>query len=249
MGKWGSASAWFLCDGYNMVANKLQALRYRAEAVTEPTHGIGDTWEEHTPAGMGRAELVQEGAFFDSSTSGGLVHQMYSSNVALATTSAERIVCLGMSAKTSGNDFVGLEGVFNTEYEVLAQNGKLTRANATYVVDGALEHGTIIRTDDSSSTATFYLDDVAATTGGGAAYVQVTALTVSGDTGGITITVNEASATSGSYTAIATFDAITGVGAWRTAATDDTILRYLSCAVASTGTISDLKAFVGVTRK
>ena len=142
MAKYGSAAAWLLVDGRNMAAAKPQSLRYKMEAMTEPTHGIGDNWEENTPTGIAKAELAQDGAFYDTGSTN--MHALFSGSIAASPTDTTRVVCIGVEGQTTGNRFVGFEGVWNQSYEVIATNGSLTKANATYLVTGAAEPGTIL---------------------------------------------------------------------------------------------------------
>ena len=155
-GKFGSASIWFLVDGYNLIANKLKGLRYKHEALQERSDGLGDTWEETSPTGMSRAELAQEGAFFDTTTN--RIHTAMSSQAPLSPSATARVVCLGFAGHRHGHPFVGFEGAFSTVYEVLAQNAQLTKANAEYRISGQLDNGAILQPlatkDNDWNTAT-----------------------------------------------------------------------------------------------
>jgi hypothetical protein len=137
-GKFGSPSALFLVSGYNLLTNKLQELRHKVVIETEETTGLGDSWREHTPTGVSRAELAQAGAFFDTSTAG--IHAMLAAN-----TGTTRVVTLAFGGDTTGSPFVGFEAPFATEYEPLADNGKLTKANASYLVSGKADRGVILQ--------------------------------------------------------------------------------------------------------
>lgn len=137
-GKFGSPSVWFLVSGYNLLSNKLQELRHKVTIETEETTGLGDSWREHTPTGLSSAELAQSGAFFDTSTAG--IHALLAAN-----TGTTRVVTLGLAGDTAGSPFVGFEAPLATEYEVLAENGKLTKANAAYLVSGKADRGLILQ--------------------------------------------------------------------------------------------------------
>ena len=52
-----------------------------------------------------------------------------------------RVVCFGFAGPVVGNPFAGLVGAFTAVYEVLAQLGQLTKANAQYVVSGVVNDG------------------------------------------------------------------------------------------------------------
>ncbi len=142
-GKFGSPKVWFLLDGYNLLAAKVKSLRVKQTAVTEPTQGLGDGSEEHTPTGVTAIELAQGGAFFDTSTNG--MHAALSASVPTSPQAVARIACLGFAGQTIGEPFIGIEGVFSTEYEPIADNGKLTKANAGYKASGALDRGSILQ--------------------------------------------------------------------------------------------------------
>jgi len=142
-GKYGSASAWFLCDGYNLIANKLKGLRHTHTALTERTDGLGDSWEEHTPTGLSKVELTQEGALWDTDTV--RIHAAMASSVPTSPQATPRVLCLGFAGHTVGEMFLGLQGAFTATYEVLATLGALTKANATHLISGQLDKGTIIQ--------------------------------------------------------------------------------------------------------
>jgi hypothetical protein len=254
MAKYGSGSVWFLIDGFDMIVNKLQSLRCKFSAITEPTHGLGDTWEAHTPTGISRAELAQEGAFFDDTAN--YMHYLQTSSGGTPVGSqtaatSPKVVCLGVAGNTTGQDFIGIKGEFQTEYEVLSQGGKLTRANATYIVTGNAEHGKIIRSlAATTADVTQYLDNGVLTSQGGSAYFQVTSIALGASTG-VALTVLESAATSTAFTAVATVTT-TGIGAWRVSSTDAQIERWLSSVVdfssAATSGSPSITCFVGFAR-
>src|SRR5687768_13249924 len=97
-GKFGSPSVWFLVSGYNLIANKLKSLRYKVASVMARTDGLGDAWEEHTPTGLGKVELSQDGAFFDTDTN--RIHAAMNDKLADSPQEAVRIVCLGFAGHT-----------------------------------------------------------------------------------------------------------------------------------------------------
>lgn len=156
MAKYDSSAAWLLVDGYNLLAAKLKGLRYKIESITEPSHGLGDTWEEHTPVGLSKAEVAQEGGFYDTGTTN--MHALFSPDIALGTTSTTRVVCLGVEGNTTGSNFVGFEGVYSQSYEVIASRGELTKANAEHTVTGTAEPGVILH-ELSAETANVATSD------------------------------------------------------------------------------------------
>jgi hypothetical protein len=151
-GKYGAASAWMQAAGYNMIANKLQALRYKLMSMNEATHGLGDVWAESTPVGLSEGEIVQEGAFFD--TTSGYIHDMQAGYPeALTPQSTARVVCMGNAGQTIGEPFAGFQGAFQVDYEPISEVGKLHRANVTHKVTGTAEHGVILHTTGAAETA------------------------------------------------------------------------------------------------
>lgn len=175
-GKYGSQSVLFLVDGYNLVTSKLKALRYKHEAMQERTDGLGDAWEESTPIGLSKVELAQDGAFFDTT-----LNRIHTAMVGLSSqtpASVARVVCAAFAGNTLGNPMTGFEGAFTTQYDVLAEIGKLTKANAAYAVSGALDHGIILqelatKTEDWNNASVD--DNGGSSSSGGVGYLQVSA--------------------------------------------------------------------------
>lgn len=143
-GKYGSPHGFLLVDGYNLLAAKLAGLRSKITALQTPTHGIGDGWEENSPIGVSKAEITQEGAFWNTAALN--IHAAMVGKVPAHTPQAAvRIVCLGFAEQIIGRPFSGFVGAFQGEYEVVAESGNLQKANATYVVTGKHEPGQIVQ--------------------------------------------------------------------------------------------------------
>lgn len=140
--KFGSASAWFLVDGYRLTASKVKSLLYRNSAANEDSTGIGDTVVEKTPTGMSDVVFEQNGGFFDTSANG--AHAALSAPET-SPQGTPRIVCLGFAGQSIGAPFIGLQGMFQMAYEVLAQVGQLTKANAQYQAHGQVDYGSIVQ--------------------------------------------------------------------------------------------------------
>lgn len=139
MAMFGSNSiGFFLASGYSLLASKLQGIAEKVAAAQARTDGLGDSWQEHTPTGMKESTLSQDGAFYDTET--GNAHEA----LRTPSTTATRVVCLAPDGNTVGKRFLGWAGAMTTAYEVLAQVGNLTKANATYVVSGARDEGVIL---------------------------------------------------------------------------------------------------------
>jgi hypothetical protein len=160
-GKYGSPSVWFRVDGYNLLTSKLKSLRYKIISRTEDTTGLGDIPESHTPTGISAIELAQDGALFDTDTGG--AHAALAAGMPADPQTVPRVVCLGMSGTTVGEPFVGMEGTFQIAYDVVAENGGLTKANAEYRVSGRLDRGVIVQplateSIDWNATNTVFVD-------------------------------------------------------------------------------------------
>ena len=143
-GKHGSAGSWLLVDGYNLASGmKVKGLRFKVEAAQEETTGIGDGNPEHTPTGMSKVELAQEGGFFDTGTNAS--HTALSTSVPTSPQATQRVVCFGFAGQTNGEPFVGLQGAYTLAYDVIADLGNLTKANAEHRVSGQVDRGTIVQ--------------------------------------------------------------------------------------------------------
>lgn len=139
MAKYGSPSfAVFLVDGYNVLAAKLQAFTSKVTAKSQTCHGLGDTWELNSPTGISTAMITQSGAYFDDAS-----NSMHSAFSAAAVTS--RVVSWAPTGNTIGKSFIGVQGTYSTEYDVVGKVGGLTNANAKYVVSGQLDRGVIVQ--------------------------------------------------------------------------------------------------------
>jgi len=169
MAKYGSSGfSVLLIDGYNLLANKVKNFRHEIEALLEGSTGLGDGFEEHTPTGMQKASLAQDGAFFDD-----VANRMHTAMA--AGTATNRVLCFAYAGNTVGQPFVGLEGTYACKYGVLGTVGQLTKANASYVVSGRLDRGVILQ-DWSAETVDLtgaWVDNAAASAAGGAGYLQV----------------------------------------------------------------------------
>lgn len=140
-GKVGSGSfGVLLVNGYNLLADKVKAFTHRIESVLERSDGLGDTWEAYTPAGLSRATLSQEGAFFDDTAA--QAHALLSP---AAGTGTSRVLVFAPAGNTIGQPCVGCEGTYAHAYEVLASLGNLTKANVTYQVSGRMDRGVILQ--------------------------------------------------------------------------------------------------------
>lgn len=143
-GKFGSASAaLLLVDGYDLVASTVKSFSRKVSSILEDTTGLGDSWEEKTPVGLSSVTLVQGGGLFD--TTANYSHAALSGGVPTTPQATPRIVCFGFAGNTTGEEFIGCEGVYQHSYDAMSDVGTLTKANAEYTVSGRFEPGQILQ--------------------------------------------------------------------------------------------------------
>ncbi len=141
-GKYGGVDAVMLIDGYNMLAAKLKGATLKIRQLTEENSGLGTAYEAYSPVGKYGADLTQTGGFFDTSTN--------ASHDAMKTTgstpqSTPRVGCFGIMGQIVNAVVYGIAGLFSIDYEVLAEDSKLTKANAAYLMAGQVERGIIVQ--------------------------------------------------------------------------------------------------------
>lgn len=139
MALYGSSQVGFLLvSGRSLLPAKPQGLSESVEAMQEDTSGLGDSWGEVTPTGMKKAELSQDGAFYNEGTN--------SSHEALKDAqTTSRVVCLGVEGNTIGKRFIGYAGAYAHKYDVLAKVVGLTKANVEYTISGNRDEGIILQ--------------------------------------------------------------------------------------------------------
>lgn len=219
-GKYGSASAWFLVDGYNLLLGKLSGLGWKQEALHEPTTGLGDTFEATSPVGLTKATLTQTGGFFDSNT---YQHAQFTAALPTSVQATERVACVGFAGQTAGNAFTGFAGAYTDSYEVQGQVGKLTKANASHVVVGTVDQGVILQplTAFDGDWTSDSVDSGAGSTAGGAGYLQV-----SSSFGAFTGVIQH-SANNSAWSTLITFTTVTSSPTALRATVSGTVYRYL----------------------
>lgn len=134
MSKYGSSSVaiYIASSGgtsYNVTSYIDTIGGQKITSITEPTHTFGDSWEEHTPVGLSRAEPFDiEGHYDDTATSG--PHALFSV-IDRGTTDATRAITVGFG----GTKYFACTARL-TAYELLPTNGKLTRYRASFLPTG-----------------------------------------------------------------------------------------------------------------
>jgi hypothetical protein len=172
--KYGSSDfSLFLVDGRDLLPTKVQTVTEKIEAVQERYDGLGDTREAMSPTGLSKLTITQGGAFFDDRANG--AHDLFKTLPPVFRTV--------MYSFTGGKTASVATGVFVESYAVVAQQGRLTRANVSYQVSGAIApNGALIqplvtKTTQWNNDPTLVRDlGVAGAPNGGTVTVQVSAL-------------------------------------------------------------------------
>ena len=126
----------FTIDGVDLLAMHLQALSFKISVRLEKTDGIGDAWDAHTPTGRRALTVTQAGGYFTADVDG-------AHGLLIGWPPGPHRLELMFAGNEVGAPVLVAEGTLVASYEVLARNGELTRANATYVISGAATFGTV----------------------------------------------------------------------------------------------------------
>lgn len=243
-GKFGPGSAICLIDGFNVLSNKLTSLSETSTSEMADTTGLGDTAYETAPLGRTSMEVVQEGAFYDTSTN--YSFDAFSGKLPTSPQSSARIMCVGFAGQTISSPFTGSEGTYSNEFEVVAEMGDLQKVNVTYTMTGARSAGLILqplaaKTADWN-TQSSSIDNAASSSAGGVGFMQVTAASgFSAFVGTI-----QHSADNISFASLIDFTDLTAVGAERKEVSG-TVNRYTAFSGNVTGTGS-ITVFAGFAR-
>ena len=230
MAKYGSNSvAFLLLDGFS-VLGQTTTLDDTVTADIEDTTPLGVAWQEQTSANIKRAQINQSGFFDDDLNS---VHDALNEKQGQS-----RILCYGVEGNTANQGFTGYSGAVQVNYARLASVGAVHKANASYQSSGAVDEGIILhalgaRTADGNTESTGY-DGTAASSAGGAAYLQLTALTLDGHTG-LVVSIMD-SADDITYAELAAFTAATTAPGAQRVAVAGAVRQYLAAAWDFTGT-------------
>jgi hypothetical protein len=142
-GKFGSQSVVYCVDGYDLLATKVKNLTHKIASATERTDGLGDGAEANGPVGMVTLTLTQGGGFFDTSANN--AHTALGGGLPSGPQSTPRLVLVGFAGNDVGQPIYGIDGMFQSTYQVDASIGALTKANAEYIVKGALDKAVILQ--------------------------------------------------------------------------------------------------------
>lgn len=143
-GKFGSASFFGFLDGISIAAWKVKNFAYKVMSETEDTTGLGDSWREHTPTGVGSLTITQGEALFDTTATTG-AHTVLSAAPPTSPQAASKVLCVGFGSDAAGEPFVGAAGAFVSSYEAAGVVGGIQKANATFTMTGRFEPGQIVQ--------------------------------------------------------------------------------------------------------
>ena len=102
------------------------------ESVTEETHTFGDSWDEHTPVGIGRMAAIEIGGLYDDTAVSG-PDALFAGRVPETTTSTSRTLTItwGGTKTTSVETFL-------SSYKRTADRNGLTKYTAKLQPTGAV---------------------------------------------------------------------------------------------------------------
>lgn len=222
MTRYGSANVGFLLVGGMDVLGDVTQLEDVREALTEDVTVLGDAWEQHAAVGVKRYTLSQQGFYNDAANR---------SNAALITPGASKVLAFAPEGNTLGKRFVG-SGMVEASYTRQLSRGALHKANAEYLANTAHDEGIILHALGAETAASGNTegassqDNLASSALGGAAYLQVTALTLGGFTN-VTFKVRH-SADDVTYADLATFAVVAAAPAAERVAVAGTVNRHLA---------------------
>lgn len=221
MAKYSSADvAFFLIGGYSLLGF-MTDFNEKIEKPTEDTTVLGVRWAQSEQVGLRKASLSQNGFYDDASGA---------SNEALVGLSgSDRVAMYGLAGNAKGRAFRGLAGAIEAVYDRVMSLGALHKANASYVVNGAAEEGKLVHelaaeTTASGNSQSSSVDNAASSANGGAAYVEVSGLTLGGYTN-VTLKARH-SADNSTFADLATFTNVTAAPTAERVAVVGTINRY-----------------------
>ena len=187
MAKYGSPSTFLLIDGYNLTGDSFEMATDKETLPLIETQGFGDSWIEQTAPGVYRGTLDHK-TFYDDDA--------LASNVALVTQMGTgRVLLAGVEGNTQGKKAIGMTAM-QVNYQRTVARADLHRVAAKYMTTGALDEAKIVQIlaaqTSNGAGSSGALDNAASSANGGVAYLEVTAVTLSGYTS-ISVTLQESS--------------------------------------------------------
>lgn len=231
--------SFFLISGLDVLGT-LTDFEDKVEAVTERSDALGDAWEENTFTGVRKGELSQNGFYDDAA---GSVHDALSSGP--GTTA---ILIYGLDGTATGTRFTAWNGC-QVNYNRLAERDALTKAKANYKSVGAVEVGKVLVPYKApGATGAMGQVDCSASSTGAAGYLAWNA------TVGEAIVRIQHSSDNSSWVNLMEFtkiDTTNGSHGCQRMVTTAEIRRYVRADITTataTGSIANLKCFVGLVR-
>ena len=241
MAKVNGLNVRFYVEGYDLSgdANALSAMGYSNELLDVT---VLDSSARKRIIGIVDSEITCD-AWFDNAAS--KQHAVWTSNSGKQPTTDQEIVIPFGSAV--GDQFVGLVAKQGT-YSTARAPGSAITANAVFSANGsAAEFGEMLTAhDDTHSTAGSgtVVDSGASSSNGGTGYLQILSLA----SGSVTVNLQEATSSGGSYSNFMTFSTVAAAAApaAERLTMEGTVQRYIK--VTTTGTFSNAKIVVGFSR-
>jgi hypothetical protein len=228
-------------EGYDLSgdANALSGMGYTSELLDVTTLDVS---ARKRIVGIVDGEIGVE-AWFDNASS--RQHAVWTSNSGkLPTADQHVLVPMGASVGDAAVGLVSKEGT----YSVTNSPGSALAASATFTANGSgPEFGQMLTAHDdthSSAGSGTVVDSGAATTNGGAGYLQVFSVA----SGSVTVNLQEATSSGGSYANFMTFSTVAAAAAPTSErlTMSGNVARYLK--VTTTGTFSNAVIAVGFAR-
>ena len=241
MAKQNGLNVRLFVEGYDLSgdANALGGIGYTSELLDVTTL---DASARKRIVGIADSEITVD-AWFDNAAS--RQHAVWTSNSGkLPTADQEVVVPFGSAV---GDPFAGLVAKQGT-YTTTNASGSAIAANATFSANATdVEFGEMLTAHDdthSSAGSGTVVDSGAATTNGGTGYLQLLSL----DSGSVTVNLQEATSSGGTYTNFMTFSTVAAAAApsVERLTNEGTVQRYIK--VTTTGTFSNAKIVVGFSR-
>jgi len=241
MAKVNGLNVRFYVEGYDLSgdANALSAMGYTNELLDVTAL---DSSARKRIIGIVDSEISVD-AWFDNAAS--QQHAVWTANSGKQPTTDQEIVIPFGSAV--GDQFVGLVAKQGT-YSTARAPGSAITANAVFSANGsAAEFGEMLTAhDDTHSTAGSgtVVDSGASSSNGGTGYLQILSLA----SGSVTVNLQEATSSGGSYSNFMTFSTVAAAAApaAERLTMEGTVQRYIK--VTTTGTFSNAKIVVGFSR-
>ena len=228
-------------EGYDLSgdANALSGLGYTNELLDVTTLDVS---ARKRIIGTVDSEVTFE-AWFDNASS--RQHAVWTSNSGkLPTADQDILIPMGSAVGDPSMGLIAKEGTYN----VARASGSAISATATFSANGsAAEFGEMLTAlDDTHSSAGSgtVVDSGASSSNGGSGYLQLLSL----DSGSVTVNLQEATSSGGSYSNFMTFSTVAAAAApsAERLTMEGTVQRYIK--VTTTGTFSNSKIVVGFSR-